>query len=95
MYLSVDMPEVEMHARGKDCEDDNLEAALWRGFVSKDAQHGLSDVLLQHAVVRVLSVRVNNGSVLGIGRAGVLTWRSSDVNIFTIEKTLETRMIKQ
>lgn len=25
MYLSVDMPEVEMHARGKNCEDDNLE----------------------------------------------------------------------
>jgi hypothetical protein len=36
MYLSVDMPEVEMHARGKDCEDDNLEAVLWRGFVSRD-----------------------------------------------------------
>lgn len=32
MYLSVDMPEVEMHARGKNCEDDNLEAVLWRGL---------------------------------------------------------------
>jgi hypothetical protein len=35
-------------------------------------------------------VRKINGSVLGIGGAGELTWRSRDVNTFTIEKTLGT-----
>jgi len=70
---------------------------IWKlccgGGLSVGIQYGLRDVLLQHAVVRVLSVRQINGSVSGIEGTGMLTWRSRDVNIFTIEKTLETRML--
>lgn len=54
------MPEMEMHARGEDREDDELETVHGCLLVGIQSRIGRC-VLLEHAVVPVLCVRNING----------------------------------